>query len=268
MIPLRDDIRSRTVPFVNYVMMTICVLVFLMQTLDPTGILTFQFGMIPQRISDPSQPVIIEVNEIVQTPFGLRKITSQKEIPPPSVSPWMTALTCIFLHGSVMHLVGNMWFLFIFGDNVEDRLGHFGYLIFYLACGVMASLTHYAFESDSPMPTIGASGAIAGVMGAYLWLFPHAKVVTLVPFLFLLQILVIPAPVFLGLWFILQLVQGTWAVGAAVATGVAWWAHIGGFVAGFAVAWFIGKNEPTQPRVIVVRPDSRQSVGRFQGPWK
>jgi membrane associated rhomboid family serine protease len=166
-----------------------------------------------------------------------------------------------------MHLLGNMWFLYIFGDNVEDRLGHWGYLIFYVGCGIAASFAHYAFEVNSDIPTLGASGAIAGVMGAYLVLYPHANVMALVPLLFILQMMVIPAPIFLGLWFVIQLFQGTFSIGATEAAGVAWWAHIGGFVAGFIIAWLLNKSGQTQPRVVVVRPGTDRRFDQIRFPW-
>jgi membrane associated rhomboid family serine protease len=266
-IPLRDNVPSRTTPVVNYCLMILCGLVFLMQANDADGLLTLHFGMIPQRISQPEKPVVIEQHRIVRTPFGMQEVTARTEVPPSPIPAWMTALTCVFLHGSVMHLLGNMWFLYIFGDNVEDRLGHWGYLIFYLACGVAASVSHYAFEVNSPIPTIGASGAVAGVMGAYLFLYPHANVVTLVPIIFLLQLMVIPAPIFLGLWFLIQLLQGTFSIGATEATGVAWWAHIGGFAIGFVFAWMLGKVGKTQPGVVVVRPGTDRRFGQIRTPW-
>jgi membrane associated rhomboid family serine protease len=160
-----------------------------------------------------------------------------------------------------------MWFLYIFGDNVEDRLGHLGYVIFYLGCGIAASFAHYLTDPGSTIPTIGASGAIAGVMGAYLLLYPHASVLALVPLGFLIQTMVIPAPFFLGLWFLMQLLQGSFAVGTAEAEGVAWWAHIGGFAAGFAIAWLLGATGQTKPKVVVVRPGTEERFRRIRTPW-
>jgi membrane associated rhomboid family serine protease len=151
------------------------------------------------------------------------------------VPGWATLLTCTFLHGGWFHFLGNMWFLWIFGDNVEDRLGHGGYLLFYLASGIGASVVHLATGPGSTVPTIGASGAIAGVMGAYLLLYPRSRVLVLVPIVFVFQFFVFPAAVFLGLWFVWQLFQGALAVGAVQAGGVAWWAHVGGFVVGLVV---------------------------------
>jgi hypothetical protein len=151
-----------------------------------------------------------------------------------------------------------MWFLHIFGDNVEDRLGHFGYLAFYLGCGVAASAAHLMLNASSTMPTIGASGAIAGVMGAYLYLYPRANVVALVPIFFFLQVLVVPAPLFLVVWFALQFFEGTFAITSQSTGGVAWWAHIGGFAAGFVVAWLLGLAHQLRPPVEAVRPNTQR----------
>jgi membrane associated rhomboid family serine protease len=145
-----------------------------------------------------------------------------------------TLVTSMFLHGGWMHLIGNMWFLWIFGDNVEDSLGKFKYLLFYLACGVAAGLTHLFFNLDSRIPTVGASGAIAGVMGAYMLQFPHARVTTLIPLFIFFTTVDIPAWLVLAYWFVIQLVSGA----SDIATmhvqkgGVAWFAHVGGFLAG------------------------------------
>ena len=268
MIPLRDNVPSRTTPVVNYLVILFSCLIFFLQTTDPDGRLTFMFGMIPARISQPDKPVVIENRELVRTLYGVQEVSTRIDVPPNPFTPWLTALTCILLHGSLMHLVGNMWFLFIFGDNVEDRLGHVGYLLFYVACGVLSSLSHYGTDPASTVPTIGASGAIAGVMGAYLYLYPHANVISLVPILFFLQIMVIPAPVFLGLWFLLQLVQGSFSMGATEVAGVAWWAHIGGFVAGFVLAALLGRAGQTRTRVAVIRPDTDRRFGRLPNPWE
>jgi hypothetical protein len=256
------------VPFVNYGLMAICGVVFLLQAADPDGRLTFEFGMVPKRISAPGEPVVIEHSEVVRTRFGFEEIAARVEVPPSPIPPWMTMVSCIFLHGSLMHMLGNMWFLYIFGDNVEDRLGHIGFLLLYIGWGVIASLSHYYAQVDSPIPTIGASGAVAGVMGAYLLLYPHANVVTLVPFFYILQLMVVPAPIFLGLWFVLQLLQGTFSIGAAEATGVAWWAHVGGFVAGVAAAWLLGQSGQARPRVVVVRPGTDRRFHRMRSPWE
>jgi len=154
-----------------------------------------------------------------------------------------TLFTSLFLHGGWLHVGGNMLFLWIFGDNVEDRLGHVRFLIFYLLCGVAASLTHVVANPASTMPTIGASGAIAGVLGAYLVLYPRAKVLTLLPLGFYIQVVQVPAFLFLGFWFLLQFVVGAASLSAGAAKeGVAWWAHVGGFGAGAALQFVFRKR--------------------------
>jgi membrane associated rhomboid family serine protease len=271
MIPLRDNIPSRSFPIVNYLMIAACAVAFVAQLADQTDNedhLVEGLGLIPARVFHPDEPITIKSEIIGRGPFGEpRREIVERELPPPPISPWLTLLTCIFLHGGWMHFLGNMWFLHIFGDNVEDRFGHFGYLIFYLACGVAASFSHLMLNATSTMPTIGASGAIAGVMGAYLYLYPRANVLTLVPIVFFLQMLVIPAPVFLVIWFVLQFFQGTMSITAAESGGVAWWAHIGGFAVGFVVAWILGRTHHLTPPVETRLPDSgRPTVYRYRRP--
>lgn len=233
MIPLKDNIRTRRPPFVNYGLIAITTIVFLIQVSRPEEPLVEQLGMIPARVLDPDAS--ISIPEIRVHPFfGAREF--QRPAAESMVPAWLTLLTCVFLHGGWLHFLGNMWFLHIFGDNVEDRFGHVGFFIFYLAAGVAASATHLLTNSGSEVPTIGASGAIAGVMGAYLVLFPHALVLTLIPIFFFFDIIALPAIFFLGVWFLLQFFQGTMAIRDVAASGVAWWAHIGGFVVGAAVA--------------------------------
>ena len=270
MIPLQDNIPSRTFPVVNYAMIAVCTLVFLAQLVDQTdgeARLVERLGMIPQRVFHPAEPIVQSERVAVVDPFGrvIDVVQRPRVFASPPFSPWLTLLTCIFLHGGWMHFLGNMWFLFIFGDNVEDRIGHVGYLLFYLASGVAASGAHLLADPHSPIPTIGASGAIAGVMGAYFLLYPHAKVVSLVPIIFILQILVLPAPVFLGIWFVLQFFQGVWSVSSMQTTGVAWWAHIGGFVVGFLVATILRAVGETRPPVDRIRPRTdRVTVYRYR----
>jgi membrane associated rhomboid family serine protease len=271
MIPLRDNIPSRTFPVCNYLLIAVCGVAFLAQLVDQTDNedhLVEGLGLIPARVFHPDEPISMPQERIVRGPSGrpVREIV-ERELPPPPISPWLTLFTCIFLHGGWMHFLGNMWFLHIFGDNVEDRFGHFGYLIFYLACGVAASFAHLMLNASSTMPTIGASGAIAGVMGAYLYLYPRANVLTLVPIVFFLQMMVIPAPVFLVIWFVLQFFQGTMSITAGQSGGVAWWAHIGGFAAGFAVAWLLGRTHHLSPPVETTLPNTRRpTVERYRRP--
>ncbi len=250
MIPLRDNVPSTTRPIVNIAIIIITAVMFFMQLssgqpdalLDP---LTERYGMIPARMIAPGEPVVIQLVE-QRGPFQLAH-GQPLELNEPPFHPWWTLLTSIFLHGGLLHFVGNMWFLWIFGDNVEDRLGHLRYLLFYLGCGVFAGLTHLATNWGSVLPTIGASGAIAGVMGAYFLLYPRARVLTLLPLILVFYTLVIPAPLFLGLWFVLQFWQGVTAWGAGTAGGVAWWAHVGGFVAGMFVIGVLSRSHQLRP---------------------
>jgi len=212
MIPLRDNIPSRTVPFVNYVLIGANILAWFLEIGLGRDLPAFiqVFGMVPERV--------------------IAIATRAPELILWAIVPFFTS---IFLHGGWLHLIGNMLFLYIFGDNVEGVMGHFRYLVFYLICGVAASLVHLITAPFSPVPTVGASGAIAGVLGAYFLLFPRARVVTLVPIFFFIQIVEIPAFIFLGFWFLLQFLSGSAALFSSPGSGgVAWWAHIGGFAAG------------------------------------
>ena len=243
MIPLKDDAPRITTPFINYFLLVANVLVFLYQvTLPFTGgeraLAGFieTFGVVPVRI-----PIWLSGGE-VPTQFvhalGTRFVTGGAALLP--------ILTSMFMHGGWWHLISNMWWLYIFGDNIEDYLGHFRYLIFYLLAGILATLTHIAFNFYSPVPSLGASGAIAGVLGAYFLLYPSARVLTLVPFLFVF-FLWIPAWIILGYWFVVQFLTGaatTIATANAAAGGIAVWAHVGGFIAGFAMI----KLFPSRPR--------------------
>jgi membrane associated rhomboid family serine protease len=193
-IPLRDNIPYRTFPIVNYGIIGACTLVFLLQLADQPGdkvSLVAKYGMIPALVREPETPVVIR--EPYLDPERNRVIVTERTVRP-VIAPWLTLLTCVFLHGGWMHFLGNMWFLHIFGDNVEDRLGHVGYVIFYLASGILASVAHLLTNADSTVPTIGASGAIAGVMGAYFLLYPRAQVESIVPMLGFIQLMTLPAP--------------------------------------------------------------------------
>ena len=266
MFPLRDNIPSRTFAFVNYAMIGLCTLVFLAQLAsqkDGQETVVEQYGMIPARVLNPAEPVVLRDYEPVQTPRGIRLVERRRIAAEPPIPAWTTLLTCIFLHGGWLHFLGNMWFLHIFGDNVEDRIGHLGYLLFYLAAGVAASGVHLATNMGSTLPTVGASGAIAGVMGAYFVLYPHARVLSAVPIFVFIQILVLPAPLFLGVWFLLQFFQGTFSVGDTEAGGVAWWAHIGGFAVGVVAAFVLKKTHLAREPVKQVLPHT-ESVGSYR----
>ncbi len=211
MIPISDEIRSRTVPVVNYALVALNIGLYLLTRLPGESFFMatiLDFGLIPAQI------------------FG-----------PVGVAAWTDLFTSMFLHGSLVHLGGNMLYLWIFGDNVEDAMGHVGYLIFYLLGGVLAALVHVLLNLHSTVPTVGASGAIAAVLGAYLILFPGSRVRTIIPLGYFIRIAMLPAVVVLGFWFVFQLVDGLLSLGMPPgAGGVAFWAHIGGFVAGVVLA--------------------------------
>ena len=215
MIPLRDKNPTQRVPFVNISIIIINVAAFVYEvSLGPQleGFF-FQFGLVPQSF--------------------LASISSY-EIITNSITPLFTSM---FLHGGWMHLGGNMLYLWIFGDNVEDKIGHGRYLLFYLLCGIAASFVHVLIEPSSTIPTVGASGAISGILGAYLIMFPRARVVTVIPIFVFLHVAELPAIFVLGFWFVIQFFNGILSLGYQTAGmgGVAWWAHIGGFVAGLAL---------------------------------
>ena len=213
MIPLRDDVPARTWPVVNVALIVLNSLIFLYEVSLGPALQSFlmTYGMVPAKVLYLSR----------HEPWNLWD----------RFAPFFTSM---FLHGGWFHLIGNMWFLWIFGDNVEDRLGHGRYLLFYILCGLAAGFVHYSTNSTSGVPTVGASGAIAGVMGAYYMLYPRARVLTLIPLFFFFEILEVPAYFFLGFWFLIQLLQGTFSLAFVdtLAGGVAWWAHVGGFAAG------------------------------------
>jgi len=197
-IPLRDVIPSRTTPVVTVSLIAANVTVFLYELTLGRGVEEFTrvFGLVPADFS------------------------------------WFTLFTSMFLHGGLFHVGGNMLYLWIFGDNVEDRMGHGRFLAFYVLCGTAAALTQVFTSPDSTVPMVGASGAIAGVMGAYFVLYPRSRIVTLIPLFFFFQIVEIPAIFFLGIWFVMQFLSGVGSIAASATGGVAFWAHIGGFVAG------------------------------------
>lgn len=211
MIPLRDVIPSRTRPVVTVGLIVLNAAVFLYeQSLTDRQLQRFAFawGLVPAEFT------------------------------------WTSVVTSMFLHGSWGHFLGNMLYLWIFGDNIEDRLGHLRFLVFYLLCGTLAALGQVFVNMGSLVPMIGASGAISGVLGAYLVLFPHSRVLTLVPIFFVLQLIEVPAVLLLGLWFLVQLLSGVGSLGAeADIGGVAFWAHAGGFIAGAALVTVFKRPE-------------------------
>jgi membrane associated rhomboid family serine protease len=208
MIPLRDTIRSKNYPIANTVVIVLNVLVFF---IEPSGgenlrRFIFTYGLVPARYTVPA----------ISSYFA-------------SSQQLFSFVSFMFLHGGLFHLLGNMWSLYIFGDNVEDRLGSLRYLLFYLLCGFASGISHLVINWNSQIPTIGASGAIAGVMGAYLVLFPKSRILTLIPIFLFFQFVEVPAFFFLGIWFIFQFLSAAATAGQG---GIAWWAHIGGFIFG------------------------------------
>lgn len=226
MFPISDsDLQTRSRPYVNVTIIILCALAFIYELVIgdlEQSILFYKFGVIPNELANG-----ISYMEW-QTPVGIFNI----ETPIPN---WTTMFTSMFLHGDWLHFGANMLFLWVFGDNVEDRFGHFRYLLFYLAAGVAAIWLQIAVDTTSTIPTIGASGAIAGVLGAYLLLFPFSRVRTAVIFFFIVFVR-IPAIVLLGFWFLLQFFGGIGTLGlASQGGGVAYWAHIGGFLFGMII---------------------------------
>jgi len=256
MFPLRDTIVSRRVPVVTYGLIGINVAVFMLQLTQGTQeeLFLYRYGLVPARYSVPQ----------LSRYFG-----SGAQIFP--------FLSFMFLHGGLLHLISNMWSLYIFGDNVEDRLGPLRYLLFYLLCGLTSGLAHLIFNLSSNVPAIGASGALAGVMGAYFLLYPRAKILTLVPVLFIPLFFEIPAFFFLGLWIVLQVVNVLFSHGEA--GGIAWWAHIGGFAAGVGLLRLFvrlpsaGFSELLRPATTrrrshhlqVLHPDQAEAEGDLAG---
>lgn len=252
MFPLHDNIAPRTFPWVTYAIIVLCAIAFVIQSLagPQDNTIVDEWGMIPARVvanKVQESEMMVERPTIVETNYGTKEVIQVHQIPPARISDWVTLFTCMFLHGSLMHCAGNMWFLHIFGDNVEDRLGHLLYATLYICTGLMAGLTHLVSNPASLVPTIGASGAIAGVMGAYVLLYPKAVVEAMIPIPGLFTTIPVPAPVFLGIWFLMQLYQGTNT--DSTSGGVAWWAHVGGFVAGMAAAGFLIVNRLTSAPV-------------------
>ena len=220
MIPLHDDNPTEITPFVTITFIVACVLVFFYQVSLPSKggeLFVYQYGAIPAVVFGKAE-----------LPMELR-----------AVSEYESLLTSMFLHGGWMHLIGNMLYLWVFGNNIEDVMGHGRYVVFYSICGILAALSHALTDPFSTIPMVGASGAISGVLGAYILLFPHARVLVLVPAFGMTSI---PAGIVLGMWFIMQLLSGGMSL-ASRGGGVAFFAHIGGFVAGMALIGMFKRPE-------------------------
>lgn len=222
MIPIRDDAPRATTPYVNYFLVALNVAVFLFEIqLTPRGLMAFvqDFGFVPAHVS-----------MVLHGGVGY------------AIPALVPVFTSMFIHASWLHIIFNMWALLIFGDNVEDSLGHGRYLLFYLLSGIAASALHYVFNANSPEPSVGASGAIAGVMGAYFLLFPSARVLTF----FFVFFTWLPAWLVLGYWFVVQFLSGaaTSIASTKQTTGVAFWAHVGGFIAGVTMIKLFPRRAP------------------------
>ncbi len=213
MFPIRDSIPRVHTPYAVYAILALNVLAFLyQQTLSGPQLfhMLHLYGVVPARYAYPDWAQYVGYPLYGQLAF----------------------LTHLFLHGGWMHLIVNMWTLWIFGDNIEDVMGPVRFIVFYLLCGLAAMLAHMLADTASTAPIIGASGAIAGVMGAYFLLYPHAKVLTIIPIVFIPLFFNLPAVVYLGIWFTIQLVAGLGSLSSQEGASIAWWAHAGGFVAG------------------------------------
>jgi membrane associated rhomboid family serine protease len=218
MIPLKDSPKTKSFPIINIVLILINIYIFIRQ-LAMTDVtlhaFVFTYGLIPARLLET-----------------LASGNLQTALAP--------LFAYQFMHGGWLHIISNMLYLWVFGDNIEDRLGHFRYLVFYLLMGLLSGLAQVAFDPGSAVPIIGASGAVAGVLGAYLISCPRARVLALIPIFIVFTVAEIPAVIFLGFWFLLQLFQGIATIGVDIS--VAWWAHIGGFVAGALLVSLFGKR--------------------------
>jgi len=225
LFPIRDTIPSRNPPIATWTLILINSVVFLFELTMPEYSLKqffYLFGIVPARYTHPEWAAWMGFPIDDYWPF----------------------FTSMFLHGSWLHIIGNMWSLWIFGDNVEDRMGPLRFAFFYLLCGLAAGVVHWYTNPDSTVPTVGASGAIAGVMGAYLFLFPYARIIVLVPILFFPFFFELPAVTFLGFWVLTQIFTGTLSLGnPGDVGGVAWWAHVGGFMSGIVLQFFFVKRK-------------------------
>jgi len=222
MIPIRDNIPSRTYPIVTVSLIVANGLAFLFEVSLGESLerFLFTYGLVPAKYFSMSD------GDIWNLPARFAPI-----------------FTSMFLHGGWFHIIGNMLYLWIFGDNVEDRMGHWKFLLFYLLCGVASAYAHLYTNSTSQIPTIGASGAVSGVMGAYMLLYPRARIMMLVFIFFFITVVAVPAVTFLVFWVLLQFLSGMFTSFIGQTGGVAWWAHIGGFACGVTLVWLFRKRE-------------------------
>jgi membrane associated rhomboid family serine protease len=229
MIPIRDSVRARRWPVVNYALIALCAWAFWREL-----------------AAGPDVDALIESYALTPATF-VKSIARHGWL---ELAQWEPFVSSMFLHGGFAHFAGNMLFLWIFGDNVEDRFGHVGYAVFYLAGGIAAAAAHVLASPDSTVPTLGASGAIAAVMGAYMLLYPGARIETLVIVFLFVRVISVPAFFWLGLWFVFQLLSGTTDARGGGEGGVAFWAHIGGFAFGAAIVLLLGMRGERPVRAV------------------
>jgi membrane associated rhomboid family serine protease len=266
--PLYDENPVRRTPVLTYLLVALNVLAFLW-TLRLTPLqeqeLAYRRGFVPARLSQlkTQLPIQVEVTEgAIPTPFGLIPQKKVLTFPPDREQIVLSLVTCMFLHGSWLHLLGNMWFLYLFGNNVEDRLGPARFLLLYLLGGLLASFSHWLVDRQSLTPVIGASGAVAAVLGAYTVTWPWARVHTLVFLFIFITVIEVPALVVNGVWFIGQVLAGQQAVSGG--GGVAWWAHVGGFIAGAALMQLLDFS-PRAPEDSDGGIESKEDNERIEG---
>ena len=251
MIPLRDENPSGTFPIVTIGLIAANVLAFLYElSLGPgAGGLVRTYGLVPASVWSLAGMELAPAAE-----------AAVRDAAPPVIPVFISVFTSMFLHGGLWHIVGNMWFLWLFGDNIEDRLGHVVYLLFYLVCGVGASAAHVFFSGASAIPMIGASGAISGVLGAYFICFPRARVLTLVPLFIMFFFMRVSAGFFLLFYIGMQVLNAL--ASDPKAPGVAWWAHIGGFALGAALVMVLPRCKRSRQSDYAARPDAWRARGR------
>lgn len=224
MVPLKDTVPHSGLPMMTWLLIALNVAIFIFEISIPKDFLLnlfYLFGLVPAKYTYPKWAYLHGL------PFD----------------HYLSFFTNIFLHAGWLHIIGNMWFLYLFGSRVEEHTGHGRFLIFYLLAGIAASAAYFALDTHSTIPEFGASGAIAGVMGAYMVMFPTAKVLTLIPILFLPLFIRISAFIYIGYWFLLQVLSGTLSFSSRSQGGVAWWAHVGGFAAGIILVPLFRKKE-------------------------
>ena len=240
MIPIRDTQVSSCLPVTTYILIGINLLVFMLQLQIGLNnqVFFYSYGLVPAK-------------------FTVHEMSRHFSI----INRFFSIFSYMFLHGGFLHFIGNMWFLYIFGDNVEEHFGSLRFLGFYLICGIISGVFHVFLNPVSMVPTIGASGAIAGVMGAYFLLYPKSRILTLIPIIIIPWFVEIPAFIFLGFWFLIQFFN---AAGSGAGSGIAWWAHIGGFLAGLALVKLNEKLPKTGTKQKITRFTAKKHTPRLQ----